>query len=89
MRYLNVSCFILYLIFYLFKVLHTYSMMDVQALLQVGRIEPLRGGSSSSRRRPKPAHVYTRKGNSDVGRCQNSVYREEGIDGDGTGGSRV
>lgn len=43
MRYLKVSCFLLYLVFYLFEVLHTYSMMDVQVLLQVGRIEPLRG----------------------------------------------
>lgn len=89
MRYLKVSCFILYLIFYLFKVLHTYSVMDVQALLQVNRTEPLREDSNSNRRGPKPAHVYTEKGNSDVGRCQNSIYSEEGIDGDGTGGSRV
>lgn len=78
----------MYLIFYLFKVLHTYSMTDVQALLQVDRIEPLRGNSNSSRGGPKPAHVYTGKGNTDVGGCQNSVYREEAIDGDGTGRSR-
>lgn len=37
------SCFLLYLVFYLFEVLHTYSMMDVQVLLPVGRVEPLRG----------------------------------------------
>lgn len=74
-RYLKVSCFILYLIFYLFKVLHTYSMMDVQALLQVDKIEL---DSDSNHRGPKSAHVYTGKGNSDVGTCQNSVYSEEG-----------
>lgn len=33
--------------------------------------------------------MYPGKGNSDVGRCQNSAYSEEGIDGDGTSRSRV
>lgn len=64
-------------------------MMDVQALLQVDRIEPLRGNSNSNCRGPKPAHVYTGKGNSNVGGSQNSVYSEEGFDGDGPSRSRM
>lgn len=56
-------------------------MMDVQGFLQANQT----GLQLSNQRGPKSTHMCPGKGNSDVGRCQNSAYREEGIDGDGTG----
>lgn len=59
--------------------------MDVQAFLQSIQTRL----QLSNWRGPKSTHMFPGKGKSDVGRCQNSAYREEGIDGDGTSRRRA
>lgn len=58
--------------------------MHVQTFLQANQTEL----QLSDQRGPKSTHLCPGKGNSDVDRCQNSAYSEEGIhgmNGQGTG----